>query len=102
MFWKNWPYWLKGGILIELIIIFVISFFIFTKNFFIILYLFLPGQLLVFPLLNKCVNLLAENPDCSVRKFIIPILIISSLLAYFIIGAVSGLIYGKIKSIIKK
>ena len=74
MGWKNWPYWLRGGISLDLLII--ISMIIFPK----LSEIPIISILLYFPLFYG---------------FIIGGLII--LFCWFIIGAIIGWIYGKIK-----
>lgn len=109
MGFKKWPTWLKGGISSVLVVILVYSFYRFVHLPFYgdsmwILFLLFPGAIAVFPLTNKCLLSCFMAPPNCVSQCPIgqntyqTILIISSLVAWFIIGAIIGLVVGKIKS----
>ncbi|MDP3026416.1 MAG: hypothetical protein Q8N63_01820 [Nanoarchaeota archaeon] len=73
MSWKNWPSWLKGGVIG--ILIFVIHF---------------------------AMNLTLELTFYGIEKMPSPLFYIFLFLIYFIIGVVIGFIIGKIKSKYKR
>src|SRR3989344_8326362 len=104
MFWKSRPYWLKGGAVAVsmVILIFLLYYFIWVPFFtdsIVILLLLIPGLLLSSPLLGECATFMSPPKNCPVSPETYSILLIaSSLLAYFIIGAIIGAIIGKIKS----
>lgn len=115
MFWKNWPYWLKGGIIMNAIMaILIVLFYCLERlgfisidiSFLVTFLSFIPGAFLISPFLGgwSCFNM--DGP-CSIivsNNIRTILIIVSNIIAYFIIGAVVGLIYGKIKNknIIKK
>ncbi|OGZ78174.1 MAG: hypothetical protein A2358_02385 [Candidatus Staskawiczbacteria bacterium RIFOXYB1_FULL_37_44] len=110
MFYKNWPYWLKGGIILDLLIIIAFLIYRFFSIFssLLILEILFPSTLLIRELSIKCflAGYMGDRSICpiSLQTFQI-ILLISSIIFYFIVGAIIGLIYGKIKNksnIIKK
>ena len=112
-FWKNWPYWLKGGVTFSIISL-VLSLMI-TKymplniilsgtNF---VWILIPSIIIsnipIFTLFllgfnEKTVNLLNAFPDAW--YFATPNLyaLIFISIFYFIVGSIVGWVYGKIKS----
>ena len=93
MSWKNWPYWLKGGIILDVVYLLVVSMYVITflienisQSIFILLYF------ISFPafLILRLIEYDSHN--------VITYTIIISFLIYFILGALIGLIYGKIKN----
>src|SRR3989338_11533229 len=106
MGWKDWPYWLKGGLKgIMVGIILLIPSLIWgslcqgeecSLGIILSLPVLLPAFLLGFPLLF----FVTDNPLIAigeVNKPVIFILILGGVLAYFIIGAMVSLIRRKIK-----
>ena len=96
MGWKNWPYWLRGGaigVLVGILILFIP----FVGLIYIIPVMFVQG--LIFNLIglretaDLCFSLFSSPSFICVITFY-PINVILS----FIIGALIGLIIGKIKS----
>lgn len=120
MFYKNWPYWLKGGVvgLIIGICVFVSVFPAISSDQSIDFFrttLIFPGIILYFLIYSDCAGawLLEglgggkglEPMWCSDFYIGVFIVLIVNLVFYFIAGAIIGLIYGKIKNknnIIKK
>lgn len=110
MFYKNWPYWLKGGIIsiITMVILMGLAYWLpvwFSINidisFLLAFLVFAPTAILASLVgLGGCFNM--DGP-CSLgggdSAFII--MIILNMAGYFIVGAIIGLIYGKIKRRIK-
>ena len=102
MSWKNFPGWLKGGIVVE--IIYLISLFFALVN---ISYISTLGILASFSaviLMNLFVSLFKLNScsavaftfDCPVYIDIITFIVVG--IFYFIVGAIIGFIVGKIKN----
>ena len=102
MTWKDWPYWLKGGILAILLILalsFLFGIFIMFKGdiyiFRSLFYIFVvPGMILIAA--RKFSMYGYEIPD--INFFDVFIMTTFSIGLYFIIGALIGWIYSKIKS----
>ena len=99
--WKEWPYWLKGGVIITiigLILFFVGILFIYLDLFFnpchgdVCASGFLTSIGILFFSVFAWPMMLAQNQDILIWTLII------SILQLFIIGAIIGFIYGKIKS----
>lgn len=98
MGWKDWPYWLKGG---------VIGILIFISGFVITLILGTP-LLFIYPLLSLLgISGILSGPipitnigpnENSLGNNFIPIMALFSILLYLMIGALIGYIYGKIKN----
>ncbi len=89
MGWKNWSYWLRGGVIggvIGLIVGLLVLFLrdIFNNSFLQVLNL--PSFVIAFALCY-------ENLFCSNIIYVI-----SSFIVFFILGAIIGFIYGKIKN----
>ena len=96
MNWKNWPYWLKGGIIATLfpIIVFALNFlfdYIAGTSGETFLYFFLLISTPTIPIFN-----LFFKPSIPYNITYI-IFFTSTLAMYFIIGSVIGWIYVKIK-----
>ena len=94
MGWKNWPYWLKGGIIATLIYIIVSVYTLPQLN--------LPTplgikQLLGLILFPSYLVYFIIGAFIRVTSTTIILIDIISIPLYFIIGAIIGLIYGKIK-----
>ena len=92
MGWKDLNYWLKGGILsaIIFVIVFLLAFYLDAT------YGGHPG-LLIFPLIPLIILSSLFNLDISLtNSFIIVILLL--LFFWFIVGAIIGWMYGKIKN----
>ncbi len=103
MGWKNWPYWVKGGLIFTILVLLVtfiigliavISYsnILFSGKdifliYFIIIYLFPSYSLL---------NVLKHSPGSFLEGDIITAIISSSII-WFLIGALIGFIIGKIK-----
>ncbi len=104
MGWKNWPYWLKGGLIFTMLVL-LVTFIIgliavisysnipFSGKdifliYFIIIYLFPSYSLL---------NVLKSSPGSFLEGNIITAIITSSVI-WFLIGALIGFVIGKIKS----
>ena len=94
MGWKDWPVWLKGGV-IGVIIELIIFIFVYTFNYFVYNHLFnyfsketsiLIGNLIIFPLYI----MLGLQPNWI--SYIVCFMI------YFLIGAIIGFIVGKIRN----
>lgn len=101
MGWKNWPYWLKGGLIGDLIVIIGGLLTLLLSN------IFPPFGLLWLPFLIILVLpvffLCAGDPHfdlCSVGYLtgFWYLFVLLVLVECFIIGAIIGLIVGKIKS----
>lgn len=101
MGWKDWPYWLKGGI-IGLIVFLVISLFfilyefigigVFIDFFFILSIFFSIITSLPFYIYDFILQILSINIYWNSFS-----LFISGVINYFFTGAIIGWIYGKIK-----
>jgi hypothetical protein len=114
MNWKNWPYWLKGGIIGSLTyLIIIVPSLYFTINdigifdnigFNFYLILSLPSA--VIPFFGNCSFNYGFNPSkysyCDIFGFVtgsLPVVaLFFSFITYFIIGGIIGYIYGKIKN----
>lgn len=103
MFYKNCPYWLKGGLLSIFIVILVVSFYIFiwvpifTDNMLVLLIL-IPGLYILSPF-GDCISFMGPVGKCLISSETYSILLIlATLMGYFIVGAIVGFIYGKIKN----
>jgi len=96
MFWKNWPYWVKGGIILGAIV-FLLSFLYwspinsFEEKYF--------GFILTVPFIISIFTGLGYRDIMTGRADLLANITFSliSFVLYFIIGAVIGIIYGKIK-----
>lgn len=107
MGWKNWPYWLKGGIVTTLIIFFIDLFtrplFPYFRESFLILTFILWGLNIIihYPSILILETFLEENKILFepkelftlVKVYVIPL----SLLIWFIIGSVIGWLFEKLK-----
>jgi hypothetical protein len=101
MFYKNWPYWLKGGIIMDLIIVILALFFYWFRfisidiSFLVAFLLSMPGTFLISGGTGcfdaPCSVIISDN---GIRM---ALTITSNVMVYFIIGSIIGLIYGKIK-----
>jgi hypothetical protein len=95
MGWKNWPYWLKGGL---------ISIFVFLVSSIPSLFSFQIDALSIVALLLGILGTLLwvvfanYFPKESFPLFIETIVFIVSVLSSFLVGSLIGWIYGKIKS----
>ena len=94
MNWKYLPYWLRGG-LVTIFLSFIISSLtaLFFKLTFSLSFL-IVGAIVV---LTICVG--GEKCSTNLQWFL---MIVISLISYFIIGALIGWVYGKMKSKISK
>src|SRR3989344_4254200 len=97
MVWKNWSYWVKGGIIFTIIIfIFQIigAFAVLsgTKNLIFAPFIFVQG------FLNYPFGIPIANFLETLSFGIYPLTLLLNLVYLFIIGAIIGLIYGKIKN----
>ncbi len=100
MSWKNWPYWLKGGIIgvgVVLISSFIIGGItgIAPDNIIInLFYIFLiPGIIILAVMRFKTYGY--EMPDMTFFEYVLMAVI--SIIPYFIIGAIIGWVYGRFK-----
>ena len=94
MGWKDWPYWLRGGLIGVLVLgIFALVLIPFgrTSGFFKFPYWIFPFFIVLVPTMLFSENLYKIIFYPNYLFFIIPTLI------YFICGAIIGWIYGKIK-----
>ena len=98
MGWKNWPSWLKGGMVLSIIylILFLISFLLELMmqpdGFLPLWFLLFPSLLL--PFIRDCLFFNPNpSPNCN-TTFISIILVILNIVFYFLIGT----LVGKIKS----
>jgi|SRR3989338_6984109 len=104
MGWKNWPYWLKGGIILSVIplcviLIYFMGFFGDSRFFVWISQLaYAPGLMLGLITLGLigCGSFFNNPSYCEYISF--PIIILMNTTIYFIIGASFGKYYGKLKS----
>ncbi|MBS3085684.1 hypothetical protein J4225_03285 [Candidatus Pacearchaeota archaeon] len=78
MGWKDWPYWLKGGVIFEILLIIGLFLIAFIKG---------EGLAILFLLIFFG----GENP-WEMFTFL------GFLILYFILGAIIGWIYGKIRN----
>ncbi len=87
MIWKDWSIWLKGGIIGLIIFLLLMIVSTFNSN-------SAMGFFFIFPIILFC----RGNLDC-LSEPMLPILgYVLLAFLYFIIGAIIGLIIGKIKS----
>jgi hypothetical protein len=112
MFWKNWPTWLKGGIVTMLLM---------TAVYFSLPYLkMIPYSwkiLIQFPFLMVLILITTIthtgtlfgcvdsplDPACSFNQIIMNAIGLFSLVfSYFLVGALIGWLYGRFKNISKK
>ena len=93
MSWKDWSYWLKGGIIALLIpiILVILFFFDIEKPLYIVPYLDFIG-------LISCGGILDYPSRCSGGDFSNAIYFLTIPLSWIMIGMFVGWIYGKIKS----
>ncbi len=94
MGWRDWPYWLRGGIITSLISIQIIWLFSYFSNFLgwgnnLFAYLAWPLFAALFGLAS------VENGDVLTAFFGLVSGIILTLLIYFLLGAILGAIYGR-------
>jgi hypothetical protein len=97
MGWKNWAYWKKGGI-IGLVFGIILSIFAFLDSFFLSTnYIpYFVYNLLFGPIVILILILLCPGGDYCLMDTTLPIFI-ALILEYFAVGAIIGLIVGKIK-----
>lgn len=112
MEWKKYPYWLKTGLIFALIVFILIMINgLFFGEFsgyyseygnYLDIILQIPGEILLSPLgLTQCIyqSLPGEDyswcPKKSILKFIV---YFSTIIFYFLVGVIIGLIIGKLKS----
>lgn len=112
MFYKNWPYWLKGGLLgiiaMAVLIIILIPFgrsgWFITTPIYYYDWVFLPGIIVGFwlPDLTLFIKFWGFKTPYEINTYSIilarTIVVVISVFIYFISGAIIGLIYGKIKN----
>ena len=104
MGWRDWPYWIKGGILLIIYGLLTLPLALIVRAF------WSEGgkqgilKLIVFPFIiaNSLVEYIAEKYFCGYScnqdtLFILGSAILLSLIIYFVIGAIIGLIYSKVK-----
>jgi hypothetical protein len=110
MFWKNLPYWLKGGIIFVFVVIllFLLALFVqgvlFNSIPVFVFLIFMPGYILTkFVTLGKCYFYFMSPPppNCPLDK--IPgsemlLVIILNFIFYFFTGAILSLIHKKLKT----
>ena len=109
MGWKNWPYWVRGGLIGGLIavvldLIILSSGILFLNDLnannlsgyqrFVLYFIIIPMGLISFPLLMILVPLFGYGEAITAGYFFLPFV---SIVSFFIIGAIIGLVYGKIK-----
>jgi hypothetical protein len=103
---KRYKYWLWGGIITPLSIIIIFLIYrlvwvpIYSDSLWILIPL-LPGVLLTWPLTSKCLlsGFMANPEVCPIDHITYRIIfVVSTLIAWFIIGSLIGYIYGKIKN----
>lgn len=93
-FWKNWPYWAKGGVTLVITMAIVSLPGIFFMPLRII---FLPGVLINILFDELFIGGTLYNPTLP-EGISIALSIIFSVAIYFIIGTLFGWLYGKIKN----
>jgi len=109
MFWKNWPYWLKGGMRGAMWgLIFAIIFFFMARNgggfmnfgfaAAMIMLAFLPTFLFFMVFSVNIFDVFNALDRQHASPELILLLGLIATIIYFIIGAIIGLIYGKIKN----
>ncbi len=98
MGWKEWPAWVKGGIIADLIFIIlgIILLPFSIDSFPYSVYLLLPGFYLLsfLKLISESSFLLSS--ENILKNLFLPMIL--SLITYFLIGAIIGFIISKIKS----
>ena len=98
MGWKDWPYRLKGGIILTLLAITLFPFVLFGINKLfpdeVLLYLYPPIFIALFMIGGSP----SDHYSFGTKVLVIGIGALVTFLIYFIIGGIFGLIYGKIKS----
>ena len=95
MRWKNWPYWMRGGVIGVLILIFltIIAFIGYSLN----LGSFDLELIVQVDLESIIHNTIGLGVSIPPKLNIIADLIVS-IIGYFLLGAIIGIIIGKIKS----
>lgn len=108
MFFKNWPYWLKGGIVLSVLyLLSVLIFYNYPCNS--TATIFMKDNCFGFAVLF----LVISSPGLATLNFLgieysqnVILAVSVAFISYFVIGGliglIFGLIYGKIKNIIKK
>lgn len=100
MGWRKWPYWLRGGIigiLMGLFIFFIAP--IFPNPIFALSELFLFLLVILFGISGLCDKIpFLRDEICNIEEGFSLTQIIILILSWFVIGAIIGLIYGKIMS----
>lgn len=91
-FWKNWPYWIKGGVLYLLIYytVTILSFLIESNVFYTI------RGILSAPILFLSGLDILKTCGIEIPNTVLPATVYLSML-YFIVGSICGYIYGKTK-----
>ena len=95
MAWRDWTYWLKGGIIGVILGILVSLAFLFGLTI-----LSLPGIILAYilaPVDQLLLVIFAGNNGYVNETVGYLFITISAVIEFFVIGAIIGLIYGKIK-----
>ncbi len=108
MGWKEWPSWLKGGV-VSLVVVFISYTLIYLSDSLIqtrasqhLLELtigasiWFPGILLAFFMIILGMGSLVEEPNILVKTVGVIFILIFNFLFFFIIGAIIGWIIGKI------
>ena len=99
MGWKNWSYWLKGGIIgLVIFLIITVLFQLLTSSISVV-----PtrSNLFVYFLMPGIISALMWCGDCQAKggePIMISMMVVISIITYFLIGAIIGYIYGKIKN----
>ena len=99
MNWKNWPYWVKGGIIGAIVMILIIGVdyvgacYGGTKQEFCGYFTIMASLPLAFLLLGKLTAFEIFSTKVSITEYMV-----SAVILYFILGAFIGFLYGKYKS----
>ncbi len=97
MGWKNWPYWIRGGLLGAIITIIGYIFIIMVGIGFPILF-YIPDIIIALPYRFIAKSFVYNILGSNLGSYVLLFSYIIAIFPNFIIGAIIGLIIGKIKS----
>lgn len=97
MFWKNWPYWLKGG-LIAVLVAFVLMIALIPFGAMPCLSCDISIPLPYWAVIPFLIVLISRY-KIGILTDSIPLAVASSFLIYFLIGTIIGIVIGRIKKL---
>ena len=92
MKWENWPYWVRGGIIAAALSLLITALLYFSGSIRVLSY---TVQCLVAPCWNELHFYIFNTNIIRTQEFVF--LMIGAIVAFAVMGSLSGLIYGKFR-----